>query len=87
LDAASYRRLKQLQIDAFTDIPFAGNPAAVVVLSPEVSGSSTRFNEKWMQQLAMENNLAETAFIAPLPSAPNEFSIRWSVIFLMHKYS
>jgi PhzF family phenazine biosynthesis protein len=44
------------QIDAFTDRPFAGNPAAVCVLPvPRDAG--------WMQQVASEMNLAETAFL------------------------
>ena len=80
LNAVSFRRLKQLQIDAFTDRPFAGNPAAVVVLPPVISKIGVRYDEHWMQQLAMENNLAETAFITPLPSACNEYSIRWFVV-------
>lgn len=48
--------MKQYIVDAFTDIPFTGNPAAVCVLDawiPEVS----------MMKLAMENNLSETAFL------------------------
>ena len=44
------------QIDAFTDRPFSGNPAAVCVLpAPRDAG--------WMQQVASEMNLAETAFL------------------------
>jgi PhzF family phenazine biosynthesis protein len=55
------------QIDAFTDRAFAGNPAAVMPL------------EQWlpdglMQQIAAENNLAETAFFVP---RGNDFHIRW----------
>jgi predicted PhzF superfamily epimerase YddE/YHI9 len=42
------------QVDAFTDRPFAGNPAAVCLLpSPR--------DAKWMQDVAKEMNLAETA--------------------------
>jgi len=44
------------QVDAFTSEPFAGNPAAVCVL-PEARG------EVWMQHVAREMNLAETAFL------------------------
>jgi PhzF family phenazine biosynthesis protein len=45
-----------IQVDAFTDRPFAGNPAGVCVLNgPEDAG--------WMQQVASEMNLAETAFL------------------------
>lgn len=44
------------QVDAFTDKPFAGNPAAVCVLpTPRDAG--------WMQQVAQEMNLSETAFV------------------------
>lgn len=45
-----------LQIDAFTDRPFRGNPAAVCLLE------ETR-DEQWMQNVAAEMNLAETAFV------------------------
>jgi len=44
------------QVDAFTNTPFGGNPAAVCILTePE--------NAHWMQQVASEMNLAETAFL------------------------
>jgi PhzF family phenazine biosynthesis protein len=44
------------QVDAFTDRPFGGNPAAVCVL-PEPG------DERWMQNVAREMNLSETAFL------------------------
>ena len=44
------------QVDAFTDQPFRGNPAAVCVLSRPAS-------EPWMQAVAAEMNLSETAFL------------------------
>ena len=47
--------LKITQVDAFTNRPFAGNPAAVCIL-PEPR------DDKWMQDVAREMNLAETAF-------------------------
>ena len=48
------------QVDAFTDRPFAGSPAAVFLLpSPRYSS--------WMQQVAQEMNLAETAFLVSRP--------------------
>lgn len=55
------------QVDAFTDRLFAGNPAAVVLLDdfPE---------DRVMQAVAAENNLAETAFLAPAGSG---WAIRW----------
>ena len=51
-------KLKLYQIDAFTDKLFAGNPAAVVPLKKWLP-------DELMQKLAMENNLAETAFFTP----------------------
>jgi predicted PhzF superfamily epimerase YddE/YHI9 len=55
------------QVDAFTSRPFAGNPAAVCIL-PEPG------NAKWMQQVATEMNLSETAF---LYKQGNAFNLRW----------
>ncbi|HYH80718.1 MAG TPA: PhzF family phenazine biosynthesis protein [Longimicrobium sp.] len=47
-----------VQVDAFADRPFAGNPAAVCVMpGPR--------DEGWMQNVAMEMNLSETAFLHP----------------------
>ena len=48
--------MKQYIVDAFTDRPFAGNPAAVCVMEKWPS-------EESMMKLAMENNLSETAFL------------------------
>ena len=47
--------MKQYSVDAFTDKPFSGNPAAVCVMDRWIS-------EKSMINLAKENNLSETAF-------------------------
>ncbi len=55
------------QVDAFTDTPFAGNPAAVCILP----GPG---DERWMQQVAREMNLAETAF---LHRQEDGFNLRW----------
>jgi predicted PhzF superfamily epimerase YddE/YHI9 len=55
------------QVDAFTDKPFAGNPAAVCVL-PEPA------NEGWMQQVANEMNLSETAFLV---EQDDGYQLRW----------
>ena len=55
------------QIDAFTDKPFAGNPAAVCVL-PEVREAA------WMQAVAREMNLSETAFLV---RQADGFQLRW----------
>ncbi len=57
------------QVDAFTNRPFAGNPAAVCVLSEAA-------DEKWMQSVAAEMNLSETAFARRLPGG-SRFSLRW----------
>jgi PhzF family phenazine biosynthesis protein len=58
-------------VDAFTDQPFAGNPAAVVVLE-NFPG------DEWMQAVASEVNLSETAFVHPLPPGGDaDFALRW----------
>ena len=51
------------QVDAFTDRPFAGNPAAVCLL-PEAR------DPRWLQDVAREMNLAETAFLYPAAPVP-----------------
>jgi len=56
-----------LQIDAFTAKPFSGNPAAVCLLSEPR-------DELWMQNLAAEMNLSETAFLLPREDG---FDLRW----------
>lgn len=48
--------MRILQIDAFADEPFAGNPAAVCLLPGPV-------DSEWMQRVAREMNLSETAFV------------------------
>lgn len=55
------------QIDAFTDRPFAGNPAAVCFLAAVAS-------DEWMQHVAAEMNLAETAFLLP---EGDGYRLRW----------
>ena len=56
-------------IDSFTDSPFSGNPAAVMLLKEPLP------DEK-MQAIAMEMNLSETAFVLKTKE-PNVFSLRW----------
>lgn len=56
-----------LQIDAFADAPFKGNPAAVCILDRER-------NAAWMQNVAAEMNLSETAFLL---HHQDGFSLRW----------
>lgn len=58
------------QVDAFADRPLTGNPAAVMPL------------ERWldagfMQAIASENNLSETAFTVPSESDDADFDLRW----------
>src|SRR2546430_3990015 len=57
-------------IDAFTDRPFAGNPAGVCLVSDWPSAS-------WMQQVAAELNLSETAFARPHEGADADWDLRW----------
>ena len=55
------------QVDAFTEHPFKGNPAAVCLLSEPR-------DETWMQNVAKEMNLSETAF---LHRQEDGFNLRW----------
>lgn len=59
--------MQLFQVDAFTAVPYSGNPAGVCLL--------TRAAEPgWMQNLALEMNLSETAFVRPLDG---RFEIRY----------
>ena len=61
-------------IDAFTDRPFAGNPAAVCLLDE----ADTWPDETWMQRVAAEMHLSETAFAHPLTDdAEADWALRW----------
>lgn len=60
-------RIKCWQVDAFTDRPFAGNPAAVCWLEEQA-------DPRWMQSVAAEMNLSETAFARRLG---DDFELRW----------
>ena len=55
------------QVDAFTLKPFKGNPAAVCILPVEK-------DSEWMQAVAQEMNLSETAFLLP---KGNDYLLRW----------
>jgi PhzF family phenazine biosynthesis protein len=55
------------QIDAFTDTPFSGNPAAVCLLAESR-------DDRWLQAVAREMNLAETAFLLPMNDG---YRLRW----------
>ena len=59
-----------VQVDAFADRPFVGNPAAVVLL------------DRWLpdgmlQAIGEENNLAETAFLVPATDGDADYELRW----------
>jgi PhzF family phenazine biosynthesis protein len=56
------------QVDAFTSTAFGGNPAAVCLLDEPV-------DEAWMQAVATEMNLSETAFLVPRDAGC--FDLRW----------
>ncbi len=58
-------------IDAFTDQPFRGNPAAVCLLE------DTWPDEDWMRQVAAEMNLSETAFAHPVDDGDADYALRW----------
>jgi predicted PhzF superfamily epimerase YddE/YHI9 len=61
------KTLPLFQVDAFTDRLFGGNPAAVVVLDEWL-------DEELMQNIGLENNLSETAFVV---KSDDHFEIRW----------
>ena len=54
-------------VDAFTDRPFAGNPAAVCILTEQRP-------DAWMQQVAAEMNLSETAYVHRVAEG---YQLRW----------
>ena len=56
-------------VDAFTAEPFAGNPAAVCLLEDDADPG-------WMQRVAAEMNLSETAFLRPQGDA-GRYGLRW----------
>ena len=60
--------IRYYQVDAFTDRPFAGNPANVVPLEAHAPAD-------WMQRLAAEFNLSETAFL--VPAGHGAWHLRW----------
>src|SRR6266704_4934048 len=64
---SSLMALRITQVDAFTNRPFAGNPAAVCIL-PEPA------DPKWMLNVAREMNLAQTAFLVPQRDG---YDLRW----------
>ena len=63
-------KIKIYQVDAFTDQPFKGNPAAVCILPDK----GDQFNETWMAAVAREMNLSETAYLHP---DGDGYQLRW----------
>lgn len=59
-----------VQVDAFADRPFTGNPAAVVPLEAWLP-------DQTLQAIAEENNLAETAFTVPASGGEADYELRW----------
>jgi len=57
-------------VDAFTDCPFAGNPAAVMLLDAWP-------DDALLQSIAREHNLSETAFAVPVRGGDAEYELRW----------
>ena len=60
--------LKLWQIDAFANKPLEGNPAAIVPLEKFL-------DDRLMQKIANENNLAETAYI--VKTASGKYDLCW----------
>jgi predicted PhzF superfamily epimerase YddE/YHI9 len=63
-------KLRIVQVDAFADRPFGGNPAAVMPLDAWLP-------DETLQAIAAENNLSETAFLVPDDSGAADFELRW----------
>lgn len=59
--------IRIVQVDAFTNRPFAGNPAAVCILREAAP-------DDWMRSVAREMNLSETAFLTPCDDG---YNLRW----------
>jgi len=59
--------MKIYQVDAFTEKPFKGNPAGVCVLDKQIE-------DDWMQNVAKEMNLSETAFLL---ANGDGYNLRW----------
>lgn len=59
-----------LQVDAFADRPFTGNPAAVMPLDRWLDDAT-------LQQIAAEHNLSETAFMVADASGQSDYELRW----------
>jgi len=63
-------RARLRTVDAFTARPYAGNPAAVLVLDEMPP-------EGWMAAVARETNLSDTAFVVPAGAGDADYRLRW----------
>ncbi|HTU10817.1 MAG TPA: PhzF family phenazine biosynthesis protein [Allosphingosinicella sp.] len=63
-------KLRLVQVDAFADRPFTGNPAAVMPLAEWLP-------DELLQAIATENNLSETAFTIPAADEEADYELRW----------
>lgn len=61
-----------IQVDAFTDSAFKGNPAVVCILD----GKNER-DDSWLQSLAAEFNIPLTCFVIPPITGSHGFLLRW----------
>lgn len=68
--AGSVGVMRILAVDAFTDRPFAGNPAGVCLLEDAADPG-------WMQSVAAEMRHSETAFVRPVDESGAGFELRW----------
>ena len=64
------RRLRVKQLDAFTERPFEGNPAGVVL-------DGSWLSDELMQAVAREMNVSETAFVLPPTTPAADIRLRW----------
>jgi PhzF family phenazine biosynthesis protein len=62
--------VRLLTVDAFTEVPFTGNPAAVVFLDEATS-------DEWMAAVARETSVSDTAFVISESLPDADFRIRW----------
>jgi PhzF family phenazine biosynthesis protein len=63
-------QLRLVQVDAFADRAFTGNPAAIVPLEQWLP-------DETLQAIAQENNLSETAFTVPAAGGEADYELRW----------
>ncbi|XP_062208111.1 uncharacterized protein LOC133909608 isoform X2 [Phragmites australis] len=69
--------IQYVVVDAFAAEPFKGNPAAVCLLEDAAKAA----DERWMQSVAAEFNVSQTAFLLRDPAAVPRFRLRWFAPF------